>query len=324
MTARAILFQRPYPSANCVLLPGPRPVLVDTGAGSDADATEGWLHFCGVPPSQIALVVNTHHHSDHVGGNFRLGERYRVPIAMHRIEGEPVNRRDADSCRATWLDQDVEPFRVERMLGEGDQIGTGDEESGAWRVIHTPGHSPGHVSLYHEQDRLLIVGDLLHASDAGWVDVSGGTDTLDAAIASHDGLAKLEVVRALSGHGPPINDFATALAASRALLVRWRADAAGAAWHACKRIFTHFLITENGAMRASLMPALLAKPWLRDTAAHPLGLSPEAFADALIAEALRAGAATWRGDRLVASGGYVPPLPGWSTAALRPADWPPA
>jgi hydroxyacylglutathione hydrolase len=57
-------FRRAFPSANSVLLHGSRPVLVDTGFGSDADAMEVWLRAREVPPERLSLIVNTHHHSD--------------------------------------------------------------------------------------------------------------------------------------------------------------------------------------------------------------------------------------------------------------------
>src|SRR3954466_9619358 len=65
-------FQRPFPSANMALLHGPRPVLFDTGFGSDADETESLLRQAGTPPDHLALIVNSHYHCDHVGGNHAL------------------------------------------------------------------------------------------------------------------------------------------------------------------------------------------------------------------------------------------------------------
>src|SRR5437588_568526 len=99
---------RPFPSANLILLTGARPVLVDSGYGSDADATEQ-LVAAVVPISQLSLVINTHWHSDHVGGNHRLQSIHRVPVAAARADAEAINHRAPHACLAEWLDQPVEP-----------------------------------------------------------------------------------------------------------------------------------------------------------------------------------------------------------------------
>src|SRR5205807_1578835 len=111
-------FERPYPSANMVLIRGPRPVLVDTGFGSDLPATEGLLHAAGVAPADLHLLVNTHYHSDHVGGNHGLQGRYGLPVAAHPWEAGPINRRDPEACGAAWLDQPVEPYTVTQPLAD--------------------------------------------------------------------------------------------------------------------------------------------------------------------------------------------------------------
>ncbi|MEM7351473.1 MAG: MBL fold metallo-hydrolase, partial [Acidobacteriota bacterium] len=62
-------FERPYPSANMVLVRGSRPCLIDTGYGSDYRETVRLLRDAGVEPERLKWVVNTHYHCDHVGGN---------------------------------------------------------------------------------------------------------------------------------------------------------------------------------------------------------------------------------------------------------------
>jgi hydroxyacylglutathione hydrolase len=64
--------ERPFPSANSVVIAGSNPVLVDTGYGSDLRWTESLLVERGIDPAGLSLVVNTHYHSDHVGGNAGL------------------------------------------------------------------------------------------------------------------------------------------------------------------------------------------------------------------------------------------------------------
>src|SRR5690242_12907257 len=97
-------FERPFPSANMALVRGERPVLVDTGYGGDLAGTERLLRAAGCGPERLSLIVNTHYHSDHVGGNHGLQRRHAIPIAAHRWEADLVNGRDREACGAAWLD----------------------------------------------------------------------------------------------------------------------------------------------------------------------------------------------------------------------------
>lgn len=85
--------ERPFPSSNIVVIAGDKPVLVDTGYGSDLARTEGLLAERGIGPADLSLVVNTHHHSDHVGGNARLRGRHgaRPPPDWHPAHPWPGN-----------------------------------------------------------------------------------------------------------------------------------------------------------------------------------------------------------------------------------------
>jgi hydroxyacylglutathione hydrolase len=316
-----VRFRRcPHPGANSVLLTGPRPVLVDTGFGAHAESLEAWLATQGVAPGKLSLVVNTHHHSDHVGGNHRMQSRHGVPIAAHALEAETANARAADACGAWWLDQPVEAYSVARLLRDGDRVETGDV---SWQVLHTPGHSPGHVSLYAAEARALVVGDVLHADDIGWLaPLRSGADGLAQARASVERLAALEVRIAWSGHGPVIEDPPAALAAALQRLERWEAEPERAAWHACKRIFASALMIAGGVAEAGLPAFLLRLPWFREHAGQAFGLTPEDFVAPLLAEMLRAGAARWQDGKLVATAEHEPVPPGWPSGPVRPADWP--
>lgn len=67
-----IFFERTFPSANMVLINDQQPILIDTGFGSDALETEQLIREAGVASEDLHLIVNTHYHSDHVGGNFHF------------------------------------------------------------------------------------------------------------------------------------------------------------------------------------------------------------------------------------------------------------
>ncbi len=315
-----VFFEREYPSANVVLVRGERSVLVDTGFGSDLPATEELLREAGVPPERLHVIVNTHYHADHTGGNSGLQRRYDIPIAAHRWEADLINRRDREACSAEWLAQPVEPYEVQRPLADGDEIDAGGT---VLQVLHTPGHTLGHVSLYASEERVLILGDTAHGDDVAWINpFREGAGAIQRALESLDRLANLPAHRAYSGHGPAIEDPAKAIDAARRRYAKWLDDPQKAHWHACKRIITYALMVDGGLPKEEVHPYLLRCPWFNDYARHGFGVEPAGFVEPLLEEMIRSGAAGWRNGRLVALGPHNPPPAGWLSGPARPKDWP--
>lgn len=319
-TAPAVrFFERPYPSANSVLLTGPKPILVDSGFGSDVTDLEGWLAAQGTPASDLALLVSTHHHCDHVGGNHALRARYGLDIAAHAWEGQAVNRRDPEACAARWLAQPVEAYRVARLLRGGETLDTGAQ---AWQVIHTPGHTLGHIILYQQEHRIGICGDALLPGDVGWLNYHReGLSAIDRALESLEVLSALNLAVAYPGHGPAIKDVPAAIAFARARLQKWLDDPQKVGWHACKRIFAYALMIEGAKSPDDVQQYLLSSPWLLDHARDTFRVTPEAFSAQLVAEMVRSGAAQWQGGRLTVTGPHRLPLRDWATTPTRVQDW---
>jgi glyoxylase-like metal-dependent hydrolase (beta-lactamase superfamily II) len=312
--------ERPFPSANMVLIAGPRPVLVDPGFGSDRAATADLLRGAGIPPERLALIVNTHYHSDHIGGNYALQHTYGLPVAAHAAEAAQVNARDPQTGMAVWLDQPIEPYTVQQPLHDGAEIDTGAVRL---RVVHTPGHTRGHITLYAPAEQILIAGDALHAADVPWINRFGeGADALEQALATLDRLAALPLRWACSGHGPAITDPAAAIAKTRRRYTQWQQAPEQLAWHACKRIFAYALMIRDGLPEAEVRPYLLNRSWFADYSRHVFGVEPAAFVERFLAEILRVGAGVWQDRRLVARTPHIPPPPGWIAAPARPQDWP--
>ena len=315
-----VFFERPYPSANMVLVRGEAPILLDTGYGADLRGTETLLREAGAPPEALSLVVNSHYHCDHAGGNSGLQRAYGIPVAAHRWEAELVNRRDREACGVEWLDQPIEPYRVDRPLSDGDEL---DTEPVVLQVIHTPGHTLGHLSLYAPEEEILLLGDAVHGDDVAWLNpFREGVGTAQRALESLDRLAALAVRRAFSGHGPEIPDLPTAIDRGRRRYEKWLGEPEKAHWHACKRIFGYALMIYGGLDEGEVAPYLLRCPWFGDYARHGFGTEPEAFVEPLVAEMLRSEAAGWRERRLVALPLHNRPSPGWPSGPTRPKDWP--
>lgn len=320
--ARIQMIERSFPSANMALINGPRPILIDTGFGSDLPATERLLHDLGVPPRSLYLIANTHDHVDHVGGNHGLLQAYGIPVAAGAAEAERINSRSPDACDAEFLDQPLEPFHVSRILADGDELETG---AVVLQVLATPGHTPGHLSFYAPEERVLVLGDVIHRDDVAWLNLcTAGFDPLEQMLVTLDRLAALPVAWACSGHGPRITDFPKALDAARRRYENWREQPQKVGWHACKRAFGYALMLEDGMTAERVQAYLMGAPWFVLTSRRVFDREPAAFVQPLVEEMLRAGAVRWHDSRLVPLTPYTALPPGWVRPGLRPHLWSPA
>ena len=280
----AAFFQRGFPHANSVLLEGSRPVLVDSGAPGGVAALLAWLG-----ERRPVLLVNTHWHSDHTGGNQAMMQA-GIPIAAAAAEAERVNQGDPDAGRSLWLRQSVPAYRVDQPLQPGNRVSVGER---SWEIVALPGHTAAHIGLFEPGSATLVAGDAVHANDVGWLDLDADPRALEQLEATLDTIARLAPRLMLSGHGPAVTDVPKALGQARRRLASWRAQPERIAWHACKRIFGHLLFTEGGLNCSMVGPALLEAPWFRDHARRAFGISGEEFVPMLVAEMTRSGAATW-------------------------------
>ncbi|MBG6066027.1 MBL fold metallo-hydrolase [Micromonospora ureilytica] len=140
--------------------------LVDCGLAKAPARIVRGLAAMGKVPADVTRIVLTHAHPDHAGGAAELVRRTGAPVAAHAAD-VPY----AEAGRAPVSDPTVTGGRLFARLNSGrfpavevaQPLADGDllDVGGGLRVVHTPGHSPGHVSLLHEPTRLLITGDAL-------------------------------------------------------------------------------------------------------------------------------------------------------------------
>ncbi|MEV6997854.1 MBL fold metallo-hydrolase [Streptomyces sp. NPDC093982] len=307
--------RRPFPDANLLLLHGRRPALVDSGFVGHAQETSAWVH---ARENSLAMVVNTHWHSDHVGGNALL-QAGGAAIAAGAPDARALARRDPGCCLAEYLDQPVAPYTVDLPLHDGQVLRLGDAD---WQVVSTPGHTPGHLALWQPEERLLAVGDALSDYDVGWINLAlDGPDAAALALNSLRRLADLDPNVLLPAHGPIPTDpgaaFATALRRAQRLVD----DPAGAVWYGARRIFAFALMIRDGVPSAEVESYLLARAWLTD-AARQLNRGPEDFAAELVDSMLRSGAIVLRAGRLHAAAEHTPVAAASLRAVPFPRAWP--
>ena len=162
------------------LVAGDRPLLIDAGVAEPAHLEA----IAAAAPGGLAEVVVTHAHSDHAAGAPAL--QLRWPSA--RLSKMPWPEHDQG---VAWS-----------PLTDGETVITGE---GALEVLHTPGHSPDHIALWHADSRTLFVGDLLQSGSTVFIPASSGGSLVDY-LASLERLRQLSPVRAWPAHGPVIED----------------------------------------------------------------------------------------------------------------------
>ncbi len=145
--------------------------------------------------AQLKMIVNTHGHFDHVGGNALLQERTGAELLLHEAD-LPLLRRAADHAAMYGLAAAPSP-QPSRTLKGGERLRVGTIEL---EVLHVPGHSPGGICLFGGGH--LFAGDVLFAGSVGRTDLPGGDhETLIEGI-RRQLLALPEETIVHPGHGP--------------------------------------------------------------------------------------------------------------------------
>jgi hydroxyacylglutathione hydrolase len=141
----------------------------------------------------LKLIVSSHGHWDHIGDNARVAAHTGADIAVHPLDADRLA-----NPHPLWAPFEIPPSVAAVDLAEGGEVRFGAIRL---RVLHTPGHTAGSVSLLAADDGLLFSGETLFAGSFGRVDLPGG----DAA-AMVDSLDRLRTladdVTVLPGHGP--------------------------------------------------------------------------------------------------------------------------
>lgn len=305
---------RPFPDANLLLVTGAEPALIDSGFVAHAAQTAEWVQ--AHTPSPLATVVNTHWHSDHIGGNALL-QGQGAAIAASVPDADALSRRDPGCCLAEYLDQPVAAYTVDQPLRDGQVVRLGDTD---WQVIATPGHTPGHLALWQPDERILATGDSMSDYDVGWVNLAlDGPDAAKTALLSIEVMAELDPRLVIPAHGRIPSDPAAAFAAAHRRASRLVDDLPGAVWYGIRRVFGYALMIRAGIEESQLEGYLLDRAWLQD-AARLLERDPEGLATELVESMLASGAVTRREGKIHASAEHTAVDPATFDLPL-PREW---
>ncbi len=147
----------PAPSGNVYLIKDTlKTVLIDSGLYNTFDYLEEELRKLGLRPQDIDLVINTHEHFDHIGGNPHFAKT--AMIAAHRSAATKIELQDEYVTHMKEHGQvaDANDFNVHWWLENRNLIYTGDYKL---KVLHTPGHTSGCICLYEPFHHFMFTGD---------------------------------------------------------------------------------------------------------------------------------------------------------------------
>lgn len=171
-------------------------VVIDPGM-YEKHEEEAFSKFLVDKELELVKIVNTHCHLDHVAGAFFLQNKYNVPFYIPQDEVEVLKSSVVSAEHyGLHLFKHVEEFETIENFGKIDVLGE------SFDILHVPGHSPGHLAFYNENEKVLINGDVLFKGSFGRYDLPGG----DLKVLKNNIKTKLftlpEDTIVLCGHGP--------------------------------------------------------------------------------------------------------------------------
>ena len=277
------VIERGWLSSNNVLVAdGRSAALVDSGYGSHAPQTLALVERA-LAGRTLALLANTHCHSDHIGGNAALLRAHHCELALPEGEAPLLEAWDERALMLGFAGQSAERFAWNRTFTAGDTLRLGPMD---WQVLAAPGHDTHALMFWSPSERVLISGDALWENGFGVVfgQIFGRDTALAETRATLDAIAALRPRAVIPGHGAAFDGVDAALARAYSRVEGFEADILRLVRHALK-VMLVFALLDRRSIALSALPAYLdAVEVYGDLNRRYLGLTTDALAQWLVSD----------------------------------------
>ncbi len=136
-------------------------VLIDCGAGNSFDTLVQNIITMGLDPNKIKTLILTHCHIDHIGAARKFVDHFNVRTVAHELDVDGIEEKNNPKTAASWYGVDYQPVKLDHTLfSELETLKIGDV---AFNFLHTPGHTPGSISVYCDiQGKRVLFGQDIH------------------------------------------------------------------------------------------------------------------------------------------------------------------
>ena len=276
-------------SNNILFFEGDSATLVDAGYVGHAPQTVALVKSALDARRQstgLERLINTHSHSDHIGGNAALqasfGCRIVIPAGIERMVAE----WDTDALLLDAAKQRGHRFAHDAVIEPDSEFEMGGL---TWRALPAPGHDMEALVYHCAEKRILISGDALWQDGFGIIfgELMGRKDALPATRSTLEMIGRLGVDIVIPGHGAPFDDFDDALSRAFRRLASFEADSTRVGRNAVRACFTFNLLDLERLREDDLPSYLKSVPFFDSVNQRMLGFSDEDFASWLLGELLR-------------------------------------
>jgi glyoxylase-like metal-dependent hydrolase (beta-lactamase superfamily II) len=288
---RLRIIERGWLSSNNILFfEGETATLVDSGYVGHATQTLALVE-AALDGRRLTRLINTHSHSDHIGGNAAVRRAHGCEIVIPAGIEAHVAAWDEEALLLGPAAQRGDRFHHDGVIAPDQEFEMGGL---VWRALAAPGHDMEALVFHCAEKRLLISGDALWQDGFGIVfgELLGRTGALKATRGTLERLSRLPVSTVIPGHGAAFDDVDAALERAFRRLEAFEKDPARIARNAVKACFAFNLLDLQRLPVDGLAAYLQAVPLFRDVGAGLLGMDAEALAGWLLAELQKAKAVT--------------------------------
>ena len=288
--------ERGFLNGNHFVYRSKAPILIDTGYISGFDATEKSITELGVKLSDISLIISTHTHCDHIGGNNFIQQKSGCEIALHKVGKYFIDTGDDWSTWWRYYNQEADFFNCTQALEDGDIITLGPHK---FQVIYTPGHASDGIVLYNRREKILISSDTLWQTDMAVMTLRvEGSRALFHMQESLQKIDSLDVQMVYPGHDKPFQDIKKAILESRKKIEHFLQNPAAIGDDLLKKIIVYTLMMKKGIKADTLFDYLMNTYWFKETVDLYFNHQYEAKYDEIINSFLRRGIIKQENDNL--------------------------